>query len=193
VTPTSTPTNTPVPPTATPTSVPPPPTQTPVPPTATPTGTPPAGQNLVGNPGFEIDTSGWDAPEAGITLARVSGGHSGGFSARLTNANAGPSLCRINDHPNWVSTTSAGTYTASLWARADVAGATAKIKFREFQGSTSMGSKTASIVLSTAWQIVALSYAPVAPGSTTLDFTAYVENATVGTCFYADDASITLD
>jgi hypothetical protein len=126
-------------------------------------------------------------------LARVSGGHGGGFSAKLANTNAGPSLCRINDHPNWVATTSAGTYTASLWVRADVAGATAKIKFREFQGATLTGSKTASLVLGTAWQAVTLSYVTIAPGSTTLDFTAYVENAAVGTCFYADDASITLN
>src|SRR2546423_6676362 len=72
------------------TATPPPP-----PPTATPSN-----QNLVGNPGFEVNTSGWDAPEAGITLARVSGGQSGGFSAKLANTNAGPSLDRKSTRLN---------------------------------------------------------------------------------------------
>jgi len=98
----------------------------------------------------------------------------------------------LNDHPNAVGTTSAGTYTANLWVRADTAGATLKVKFREFQSSTLMGSKSTSVVLSTAWQRVTVSYAPVAPPSN-LDFNAYVDNAVVDVCFYADDASITLN
>jgi hypothetical protein len=202
-TPTRTPTRTPSvgptatrtptrPPTATPTA-----TRTPTgapPGTATPTRTPtpPAGQNLVSNPGFEVDTSGWETANSGITLTRVSGGHTGGFSARLANTNAAPSFCRLNDHPNVVGTTSAGTYTANLWVRAPTAGATLKIRFRESQSSTVIGSKSASVVLSTAWQRVTVSYVPVAP-PTNLDFNAYVDNAAVGVCFYADDASITLN
>jgi carbohydrate binding protein with CBM4/9 domain len=161
-------------------------------PTATRTPTPPAGQNLVSNPGFEVDTSGWETADAGITLTRISGGHTGGFSARLANTNAAPSFCRLNDHPNVVGTTSAGTYTANLWVRAPTAGATLKIRFRESQSSTVIGSKSASVVLSTAWQRVTVSYVPVAP-PTNLDFNAYVDNAAVGVCFYADDASITLN
>jgi len=37
-----------------------------------------------------------------------------------------------------------------------------------------------------------VSYVPVAP-STNLDCNAYVDNAAAGVCFYADDASITLN
>jgi hypothetical protein len=193
LTPTRTPTRTPTAtPTATPTKTPsPPPGQTPTP-NRTPTATP-SSRQFVGNPSFEVSTSGWGTVDSGITLARVSGGHSGAFSARLANTNAGPALCRLDDHPNWVGTTSAGTYTGSLWVRAGVAGATLKIRFREFQSGTLKGSKSASVVLSTAWQRVMMSYVPVAPGSTSLDFNAYVDNAAVGVCFYADDAWITIN
>ncbi len=187
--PTATPTRTPTPlPTATATPLPTAtPTNTPVPPLPTPTPTP---GNLVGNPGFETNTAGWVGAPTGITLARVSGGHSGGFAAKLTNALNAASECNLNDSPNWVSTTQAGTYTGSLWARADVAGATLKLRFREYQGSTLRGSATTQATLSTNWQLVTVTYTPAAPGASTLDFNAYISSAPVGTCFYADDAAV---
>jgi hypothetical protein len=146
--------------------------------------------NLVGNPGFETNTAGWGGAPTGITLARVSGGHSGGFAAKLTNSGSSASECNLNDSPNWVSTTQAGTYTGSLWVRADVAGATLKLRFREYQGSTFRGSLTTQVTLGTAWQLATVSYTPAAPGSSTLDFNAYISSAPVGTCFYADDAAV---
>ncbi len=196
-TPTLSPTSTPTPaPNATPTPSPtetstPPPTPTPtgIPPPPTPTSTP-APENLVGNSGFETNTAGWVGAPTGITLARVSGGHSGGFAAKLTNALNAASECNLNDSPNWVSTTQAGTYTGSLWARADVAGATLKLRFREYQGSTLRGSATTQATLSTNWQLVTVTYTPAAPGASTLDFNAYISSAPVGTCFYADDAAV---
>jgi parallel beta-helix repeat protein len=186
-----TPTDTPTPlPTATSTSTPTPTAtsaSTPVP-TATPTPV-----NLVGNPGFETNTAGWAGSPTGITIARVAGGHSGGFAAQLTNAGSTASECNLNDSPNWVSTTLAGTYTGSLWVRADLGGATLKLRFREYKGSTFMGSFTTQVTLGTTWQLVTVSYIPAAPGSSTLDFNAYISNAPVGTCFYADDAAITVN
>jgi len=161
-----------------------------VPPAATATPTP---VNLVGNPGFETNTTGWAATQPGVTLARVAGGHSGNYSAQLANAGSAAIECNLNDSPNWVATTTAGTYTASLWVRADVGGAALKLRFREYKGSTFMGSLTTQVTLGTTWQLVTVSYAPVAPGSSTLDFNAYVSSAPVGTCFYADDAAITVN
>jgi parallel beta-helix repeat protein len=185
--PTATPTNTSTPaPTSTPT---PSPAMTPtVLPTATPTPV-----NFIGNPGFETDTSGWNTGGSGpgITLARVPGGHSGGFAAQLTNTGTSASTCLLNDSPNWVVTTSARTYTGQLWVRADVAGATLKLRFREYNGSILAGSQTSLATLGTDWQLVTVAYVPAAPGASTLDFNAYVSNAAVGTCFYADDAVIT--
>jgi hypothetical protein len=55
-----------------------------------------------------------------------------------------------------------------------------------------MGTATQLATLTTSWQQVAVTYAPAAPAASTLDFNAYVSSAPPGTCFYADDASITL-
>ncbi len=152
-----------------------------------------ASQDLVGNPGFETDTTGWNSSgsDAGVTLTRVSGGHSGGWSGLVANGGSGTAAtCKMQDVPNWVTTTSAGTYTGSMWVRADSPGATLTIKLREYNGSALVAVKTASIKLTTSWQMVSVSYVPAMPGTTTLDFLGLVSNAPVGTCFYADDISI---
>ena len=107
--------------------------------------------NLVGNPGFEAGTSGWNTSGSGtgVTLTRVAGGHSGGWSAQLTNPTIANSGLTLNDSPNWVATTGAGTYTASLWVRADNLGATLTLRLREYVGSTRAGAASAALVLTT--------------------------------------------
>src|SRR5204863_1227608 len=65
----------------------------------------PTSQNLVGNSGFETDTTGWNTSgsDAGVTLTRVSGGHSGGWSGLVANGgSATAATCKIQDVPNWV-------------------------------------------------------------------------------------------
>jgi PKD repeat protein len=147
--------------------------------------------NLIGNPGFETDTTRWNTIVTGTSLQRVSGGHSGNWSAQLTNTGTSVTTLGLNDSPNWITSTSAATYTASLWVRASTAGAVLKLKVREYSGSTLVGSQSASITLSTEWQRVSLTYAPAAPGSSSLDYQAYVSSAPPGATFLADDASIT--
>ena len=149
--------------------------------------------NLVGNPGFETSLSGWNTSGsgAGITLARVADGHTGGWAAKLTNTGPSASTCALNDSPDWARPTSAGTYTGTIWVRADTPGATLRLRFREYSGSTLMGTATTLATLTTTWQQVSVTHTTVAPGSS-LDFNAYVSGAAVGTCFYADDASILL-
>jgi hypothetical protein len=153
---------------------------------------PGAGTNLIGNAGFETNTSGWNTNgRSGVTLTRVSGGHSGSFAAAVANTTGSTaSSCILNDSPDWVTSTVAGTYTASIWVRADTAGAKLNLRIREYQGSTSEGSKTTKVTLGTSWQQVTLSYTPtISTGGEDLDFTAYVSNADPGNCFYADDAA----
>ena len=155
----------------------------------------PGSQQFVGNPGFESDLTGWNTSgsSAGVTLTRVSGGHTGNWSAQVSNTTtASVGTCLVNDSPNWVKTTAAGTYTASMWVRADSPGAVVKLRFREYTGSTLVGTATSQLTLSTNWQQVTLAYTASAPGSSTLDLNAYVSAAPPGTCFYADDASVTL-
>jgi hypothetical protein len=154
------------------------------------------GANLVKNPGFETDLSGWNTSgSTSVTLTRVAGGHSGAFAAKLTNAGSSTTSCTLNDSPNWITTTAAsgGRYTGSLWVRADSVGASLKLRFREYNsGGTLLASPTTTVTLSTAWQQVTVTDVPAAPGASTLDFNAYISSAPSGTCFYADDASITL-
>lgn len=149
--------------------------------------------NLVRNPDFETDLTGWNTSGSGsnITLTRTSGGHTGSWAAKLANAGATASTCTLNDSPNWAKATSAGTYTGTLWVRADTTGATFKLRFREYSGTTLLGSATTQVALTTSWQQVTVTYAIASPGFS-LDFNAYVSSAAPSTCFYADDASILL-
>jgi parallel beta-helix repeat protein len=154
--------------------------------------------SLVRNSGFESDLSGWNTSGSGtgVTLTRVAGGHTGGWSAQVTNAGTTSGTCLLNDSPNWVTTTTSGTYTGSLWVRADTAGKPLKLRFREYtnSGGTLVGTATAQVTLTTSWQQVTVSYTAASPGTTNLDFNAYLSStdAPPGTCFYADDASIVL-
>jgi hypothetical protein len=124
-----------------------------------------------------------------VTLARVAGGHSGGWSARLANTGAAAVSCNLNDAPNWVAKTVAGKYTAQVWVRGETAGATVRLKLSDWSGSTQVGSATAQATLTTAWQLLKLTYTPPSPGSS-LDYSVHVTSAAPGTCFYADDAAL---
>src|SRR5205807_374302 len=75
--------------------------------------------DLVGNPGFETSTSGWQALGSGLTLTRTSGGHSGSWAANIFNSSSSPVTAELNDSPNWIARTAAGTYTVSAWVRSD--------------------------------------------------------------------------
>ena len=149
-------------------------------------------KNLVSNSGFESGLTGWNTSgsDPGITLAQVTtASHSGAASASLTNTASVPASCLLNDSPNWVLTTTAATYTGSLWVRADTPGATLNLRFREFAGSALVGSALKQVTLTTSWQQVSVSY--TAAAGNTLDFNAYVPKAAPGPCFYADDVAIT--
>jgi len=150
--------------------------------------------SYIRNFGFETDTSGWNTSGSGanITLARISGGHTGSWSAKLTNTGSSASTyATLQDSPNWVASTTAGTYTASVWVRSDTAGAILKIKLQEYNGSTLVASASTQITLSTSWQQISLPYTIRSPGST-LDFQIYVTSPAPGTAFYADDAAIVI-
>ncbi len=149
-------------------------------------------RNLVGNPGFESNLTGWKTNSGNVALARVSGGHSGSWSARLTNTAKTAGLCTLDDSPNWIARTSAGTYTASLWVKGATAGATLTLRLREMVSTTVIGTATATVTLSTSWQKITVSYKTTRVGST-LDMNAFVASVPAGAiAFYADDAAITL-
>ena len=193
--------------------------------------------NLVKNPGFETDLSGWNTSgsDPGISVTRASGGHSGSWSAQLANTSTTASTCVLNDSPDGagrprargshgevgaaVAVEVAGGESVAegraggrarrirdvlpeeLGARGleprrrppqhgHLPGASLKLRFREYVGSTLQGTASTSVTLGNTWQQVTVTYVPVAPGSSTLDFNAYVSKAAPGICFYADDASV---
>src|SRR5207247_4795006 len=124
------------------------------------------------------------------SLPRGPGGRSGGSTALLNDTRTtATSFATLQDAPNWVTVTPAGTYTGSMWVRADTAGALLKLKFQEYSGATLVGSALTQTTLTTSWQQVTVNYTIKSPGST-LDLQAFVANAAPGAVFYADDASI---
>jgi hypothetical protein len=149
-----------------------------------------AATNLITNPGFEVDTSGWQAGATFNTLARVAGGHSGGWAAQLSNSTAG-SQCTLDDKPNSVAITQSGPYTARIWVRSDTPGLSFKLRIREYNAGTQVGSVSTTVTPTTTWQQVTVVYTPVAPGQSNLDFQAYTTSSPVGVCFQADDATLT--
>ena len=153
---------------------------------------PPPGDNLIANNGFETNTAGWDnGGYAAVTLQRASGGHSGSWSAKLTNTGTTSVTNTLNDEPDTVPISSAGTYTGSVWVRSDTAGGKVYLRVREFQGKTKVGEQLIGVALSTQWQQLTGSLVPLHPGVSSIDFSVAVYSAAPGSSFYADDASLT--
>ena len=159
---------------------------------ATPPPPPPPGGNLIANAGFEENTAGWDNNGiAGVSLARVAGGHTGSWSAKLTNTSSATLTNTLNDAPNQVPISNAGTYTGSIWVRSDTAGAKLYLRIREYNGSTKLGETLVLVKLTTAWQQVSGTLVPTSPGTSSIDFATAVYSAPGGSSYYADDASLT--
>ncbi|MDQ5807169.1 MAG: Ig-like domain-containing protein, partial [Actinomycetota bacterium] len=139
---------------------------------------------LVANGSFETSLTGWGPYNA--TAARVSGGASGDWSARVTYAGSGSSFSYISTP---VALTPAGvTYTARAWLRSPAARRVC-LRIRERTGGTSYGPSTC-FTGSAAWQQTpALSY--VSRGGGPLDVYAYQDVAPVrGDAFDLDGVSL---
>lgn len=154
---------------------------------------PPPSGNLVHNAGFETDTSGWKG-STGTTLSRVATPHSGSWSGQVANTGTASTTCKLNDSPNWVSTTVPATYTATAWVKGDAAsvGSAVRLELTEYVGQVNGGTVRSSVTLTGDWQQVAVTYVPSAPGSSTLDLQLIRSSTPAGAvCFLADDISVT--
>ena len=151
---------------------------------------PPSG-NLVKNPGFEVDTSGWKG-STGVTVTRVATPHAGSWSGRVANTGASSTRCTLNDSPNWIGTTQPGTYTFGTWVRGDAAGvnSTVRLNVTEYVNQAAVAVKEVSVKLTTDWQKLDLAYAPTSPGTSWLDYNVVRASTPAGAvCFLADDLS----
>ena len=145
--------------------------------------------NLVGNPGFETATTGW-AGYGTAALARTAGGHSGSWQCRVSNTGTATGTAGINDNPNWVTSTVAGTYTATAWVRADTAGGSVNLRLREYNGTALVSSASKQVTLSTSWQQIVLTHTATAGHA--LDLQVYAPAAAAGAVYFIDDVSITV-
>jgi hypothetical protein len=156
-------------------------------------GSPPVpGVNLIGNSSFETNTAGWgSAGHPAVTLQRVSGGHGGSWSVRVTNTGPASDTSVLDDSPDAVQTSQAGSYTGSLWVRSD-SGGKLYLRLREYVGSTKVGETLVGVTLTPQWQRVSGTLVPTAPGSSRIDFSAAVYSSPAGYAFTADDASLSV-
>jgi parallel beta-helix repeat protein len=150
------------------------------------------GQNWVGNPSFEANTSGWVA-SGGDVIQRAAGGFDGAFALEMQGAATGTVRFGLNDSPNWVaSTAAAGTrYRLTAWVRSASARGKASLRVREYLGSVQQGTLMESplVVLSPAWQMVTFDYVTLAAGST-LDVQIIDAPVAPGEVFQTDNVSI---
>ncbi len=150
------------------------------------------GANLVGNPSFETNVTGWGVYGAD-TLIRVAGGQSGSFALEMRSAASNLSLFGCNDSPNWVTNAGpAGTrYRFSAWVRSAAHQGKAKLRLREFSGAQQVGSTqlTAGVTLTPNWQLVSFDYNTLAAGSS-LDLNVVDAPVLAGEAFQVDNISI---
>jgi hypothetical protein len=159
-------TTTTVPPPTT-TTVAPSTTTTTVPPSTTTTTTiaPPPSGNLVANPGFESNLTGWGTGDNTTSLTRTcTVAHSGACSAEIgRKRTTGEAV--MDDSPNSVSSSTAGAvYAGSAWVSAP-AGRTVTLRIREYRGSKVVRSQTTVVAGTGTWQQVGVQSAPAAGGT----------------------------
>ena len=123
-----------------------------------------AGANLIANPSFETNTSGW-GPQDLATLTRVAGGFDGGFALQVSTSKN--QTFGINDNPNSVgSAGSAGTrYRCQAWVRSNNATGDVRLRIREYNGSSLVATSNSSTkTLSPTWQMLTIDYTVAGAG-----------------------------
>jgi hypothetical protein len=150
--------------------------------------------NLVSNPGFETDLSGWTPySTTPANFTRVAGGHTGGFCARIQGSST--SSFGIDDLPNTVTTVpGVGTrYRMSAWIRSDNSVRAVKIRIYELNGSGSQIGSTyysPEVTLSPAWKLVTVEHTTQAATATALSVRITNYPSVANEVFFIDDVSI---
>ncbi len=150
---------------------------------------PPPPANLLPNPSFETNTSGWSGYQATLAREAQAGAPAGSYVAKVTRS-TGTSFT-IDDGGRAVSSTTPGTsYTAEAWVRAaspSSIGKPIQIKLRE---RTSGGTVVAdvgsqNIPLTDAWQRLTLTLVTTTTGGN-LGVRVSHGSAVAGNAFYVD-------
>ncbi len=141
---------------------------------------------------FESSTTGWfTSPTSTSSLARVSGGHTGAYSARIKNGGTSATTIVLNDSTNTVRSTVAGTtYEASAWVRTTQPNVSIAVRTMEFAGSTNVAAtQTAKYITDTAWHRLTVRLKAVRSGST-VDLNVLAWDLGAGRTFDVDDVTL---
>jgi hypothetical protein len=160
------------------------------------TSTVSAGED-VSNGTFETGTSGWlatpkDDGSSPVPLARVSGGHSGSYAARVSNTSAGAATTVLNDSPNTVASTTAGwTYQATAWLRASQPNTSLVLRLLEFNASNVLASskQDSFSATDTLWHKITVNLVAAHTGDS-IDVNALGWDLGSGQSFLVDDVSV---
>ena len=149
------------------------------------------GLNLVGNPSFETDTTGWSATP-GASVARAAGGFAGNWSLRVSGP---PSLAAfgIDDSTPWIANAGvAGAhFRLGAWVRSSTAQGSITLQAREVAGGGPVGAAvlSAPVRLTPNWQFVTVDAVTQVYGAA-LDFRLLDQPLGVGEVFSVDDLTI---
>ena len=151
----------------------------------------------VSNGTFETSTSGWlatpkDDGSAPVALARVAGGHTGSYAARVSNTSTAAATTVLNDAPNSVTSTTAGlTYRATAWLRASQANTSLVLRLLEFDASNVLRSSKQSYywATDTLWHKITVDLVASRAGSS-IDVNALAWDLGPGKSFLIDDVSV---
>ena len=140
--------------------------------------------NLVTNPSFETDLTGW---KSSATLSRVSGGSVGSYSCLVTGP-ASTSSFYIEDSPRSVSSPVAGTtYHFAASVRSGASTGKVMIRIIEYVNGTKVGQlDSPAVTLSPSWQRLQVDYTALGTGSN-LYFTVRDSPAAASEAFNVDD------
>jgi hypothetical protein len=148
--------------------------------------------NLIANSSFETSTEGWAVTGTG-TLARVSGGQEGNFSLEIRST--ATTAFGANDSPNAVGNvqTVGARYRFTAWIRSESSSGRARIRIREYLGTTLQGSNTYSLyaTLSPTWQMITVDRVAMT-ANTTMDMQVLYEPTAADQAFQLDNLSVRL-
>jgi PKD repeat protein len=152
---------------------------------------PPPPGNLVANPSFEVNTTGWAGFQGTVVREAQVGAPDGGAVARVARTSGVYFTIDAGDN---VASTAAATYTATAWVKAATASSIGKpiqIKLRERTpaGTTVADAGSAAVSLSSSWQQLTVQRTTAAGNR--LGVRLSHTSAVTGNAFYADAFTLT--
>ena len=147
---------------------------------------PPPPGNLIANPSFEVNTSGWAGFQGSLAREVLAGAPDGGVVARVTRSSGTYFTIDAGDN---VASTAAATYRATAWVKAASASSVGKpiqIKLRERNagGTVIADVSSPAVNLSNSWQQLTVQRTTAAGNR--LGVRLSHQSAVAGDAFHAD-------